>query len=364
MNNILPNGTELRDLLTNSFLTTTHLNNLLKTKGIITQNKDRNASIPIYMSLILSPIEFESLNEKNNVKEEKEKSKLITIPINGDVELGDLCLDLNIHDIIKDNLTYAPNYEIIGNPIMSVDDDEINLEIIIKSISNIRGWANRESFHNASISLKKDNDKLIGTKKFTSKDSEKVIDFAISSYEQKLKDHNYLKNDKKISKILFNNFTNINRFKYFYSFTQDFKNVMTFEEITDIDIIPDTESIDSLSNELKNLLNNVNNLSLKGKKLQEHLFITEKSNHEFIQLKAIKLKYKFDKIGCDGSCIIEFEFPEKSNMDLSEFQFNISNLSIGKKEKELINSSLLSKKIKETLYKHQLDKFEEFKIED
>ena len=44
MNNILPNGTELRDLLSNSFLTTAHINKLLKDKGIVTQNSDKNAS--------------------------------------------------------------------------------------------------------------------------------------------------------------------------------------------------------------------------------------------------------------------------------------------------------------------------------
>ncbi len=361
MNNILPNGTELRDLLSNSFLTTAHINKLLKDKGIVTQNSDKNASFPIYMSLLLSPEEFIYLYEKNTEKEEKDKVKSVIIPIDENIDLADLCLDLNIKEVLIDQLTYTPSYEIYGTPNMVISNDEINLDITIKTTSNVKGWSNRESYHTASLSLKKDNDRLIGTKTFTSKDSEKVIDFAIENYEEKLKEKNYFKKDKKISRILFGDFTNENRFSYFYSFTKDFRNVMKFEEITDINILPDNKKTNELPLELKDFFNNVNNLSLKGKKLQDHIFITQKNNHKFIQLKSIKFKYSFDKMGCDGTCVIEFEFPDKNNMDISEFQFHISSLLVDKKDKELVTNSVITKKINTTLNKHKLEMFDLYK---
>lgn len=364
MNNILPNGTELRDLLSNSFLTPTYINLLLKEKGIITQNSDKNASFPIYMSLLLSPDEFNYLYEKNLEKEEKEKVKSVIIPIDEKVELADLCLDMNIKEILSQNLTYAPNYEVIGVPNMIINKDEINFDIIIKTTSNIKGWSSRESYHTASLNLKKENDRLIGTKTFTSKDSERVIDFAIGDYEEKLKEKNYFKKDRKVSRILFSNFNNINRFNFFYSFANNFKSIMTFEEITDISILPDNNRLNDLPTDLKDFLNNVNDLSLKGKKLQDHIFITQKENHDYIQLKSIKFKYKFDKIGCDGMCVIEFEFPDKTNMDNSEFQFNVSNLSINKKDRELVTSSSITKKINTALNKHKLENFELYKIDE
>ena len=247
---------------------------------------------------------------------------------------------------------------------MVISEDEIKLDVTIKTTSNIKGWSSRESFHSASLSLKKENDKLIGTKTFTSKDSEKVIDFAIGNYEEKLKDKNYFKKDKKISRILFSNFNNSTRFNFFYSFANNFKNIMNFEEITDISILPDDTKLKDLPIELKDFLNNVNDLSLKGKKLQDHIFITQTEHREFIQLKSIKFKYKFDKLGCDGSCVIEFEFPEKAAMENSEFQFNISNLSISKKDKELVSSTLIAKKINTALNKHKLENFEVYKNEE
>ncbi|RBA29085.1 hypothetical protein DPN68_04820 [Flavobacterium tibetense] len=91
---------------------------------------------------------------------------------------------------------------------------------------------------------------------------------------------------------------------------------------------------------------------------------TQKENHQFIQLKSIKFKYRFDKLGCDGTCVIEFEFPDKKNMDISEFQFNISNLSIDKKDKELVTNSVISKKINTVLNKHKLEKYEVFKNQE
>lgn len=364
MNNILPNGTELRDLLSNSFLTTSYLNKLLQDKGIITQNSDKNASFPIYMSLLLSREEFIYLYERNNEKEEKDKVKSVIIPIDENIDLADLCLDLNIKEILIDKLTYTPNYEIYGTPNMVISNDEINLDITIKKTSNIKGWSSRESYHTASLSLKKENDKLIGTKTFTSKDSEKVIDFAIGNYEEKLKEKNYFKKDKIISRILFGNFSNVNRFKFFYSFANDFKNIMQFDEITDINILPDNKKSNELPLELKDFFNNVNNLSLKGKKLQDHIFITQKDNHDFIQLKSIKFKYSFDKMGCDGTSVIEFEFPDKNNMDTSEFQFHISSLLIDKKDKDLVTNSVITKKINSVLNKYKLEKYELFRTEE
>ena len=139
---------------------------------------------------------------------------------------------------------------------------------------------------------------------------------------------------------------------------------MQFEEITDINILPDNEKSNELPLELKDFLNNVNNLSLKGKKLQDHIFITQKNNHEFIQLKSIKFKYSLDKIGCDGTCVIEFEFPDKKNMDTSEFQFHISSLLIDKKDKELVTNSVITKKINSILNKHKLENFELYKNEE
>lgn len=361
MNNILPNGTELRDLLSQSFLTTSHINMLLKDKGIITQNSDKNSTFPIYMSLLLSPDEFNYLHEKNTEKEEKEKVKTIIIPIDEKIELADFCLDLNIHEILDNKLTYRPPYEVLSNPNLVISNDEINFEINLKSTSNIKGWSSRESFHTASFNIKKDQDKLIVTKTFTSKDSEKVIDFALENYEEKLYTNNFIKKDKKINRILFGDFTNENRFSYFYSFAQDFKNVLEFEEITDINILPDYEDINMLPQAVKDFLNNVNDISLKGKKLQDHIFITQKENHNFIQLKSIKFKYKFDKLGCDGNCVVEFEFPDKKNMNISEFQFNISSLSIDKKDKENVSNSVISKKINISLNKHKIENYYKYK---
>ncbi|WP_157958497.1 hypothetical protein [Flavobacterium tibetense] len=51
-------------------------------------------------------------------------------------------------------------------------------------------------------------------------------------------------------------------------------------------------------------------------------------------------------------------------MDISEFQFNISNLSIDKKDKELVTNSVISKKINTVLNKHKLEKYEVFKNQE
>ena len=364
MNNILPNGTELRDLLSNSFLTNSHINKLLREKGIITQNSDKNATFPIYMSLLLSPNEFNYLYEKNTEKEEKKKITNAIIPIDENIPLVDLCLELNIHDILDKKLTYKPNFEVVGNPSLTINDDEINLDLQIKSTSNIKGWSSRESLHNASLNLKKDNDRLIVTKTFTSKDSEKVLTFALENYEEKLASNKYLKKDVKVSRVLFNDFSNENRIAYFYSFTRDFKNIMTFEEITDIDVLPDYNDTSKVSDSLKNFLDNVDNINLKGKELQKHIFMTEKENHEFIKLRAIKFKYNFDKLGCEGSCIVEFEFPDKRNMDTSEFQFNIANLNISKHDRDKVSHSSITKKISGVLIKHKLENYDAYKLKE
>ncbi|MFD0700305.1 MULTISPECIES: hypothetical protein [Myroides] len=369
MNNILPFGNELKDLLSESYITEAFLSKILREKGIIVQNNDKNSSFPILMSLLLSPNEFRLLQERNEEKEQKDKVKTTLYPIIEGVPLVDVCFDLDIHKILDDKLTYTPNYEIIGVPAYAYDkkEKEINVEVIIKTTSNTKGWSSRESNHTASLNIKNNNNNLTVTKKFTSRESEDVIDLILDDFKEKLENNKFLNKDKNIERILFNCFDNINRVAYFYSFTKISSRTLEFIEVTDIHILPDTDLPDDTEEEkiqtsIQEFLNNVNNLSLRGKKLQDHIVIEKEENHAFIQLKSLKLKYKIIKAGYEGTCVIEFEFPGTRNLKNSEFQFNISKIVLTGKDKHNVNKYELIKTINSVLNNHKLEQFEKLKL--
>ena len=84
---ILPTGDQLRAMISQSFLTGKNLRDLLQSKGVFIDENDKNKSVPLLMTSILSPNEFKTLVENQTTKEEKFKVNTLTIPCKTDKKL-------------------------------------------------------------------------------------------------------------------------------------------------------------------------------------------------------------------------------------------------------------------------------------
>lgn len=366
----LPIGESLRAMISQSFLTSGILKKILNDKGVFIDENDKNKSVPLLMTTILSPKEFRELVDNQVKKEEKFKVNTLTIPCKTDKRLLDIIpVNFSVNKIIEENIVYKPNYKVIGNPQFSNVDgkpNQIQLSYEIERENKTKDWASSKSTHKAVITLeKKDNEiNLVLTKSYTSKETNEINEFLLKNLKNHFKNNNVVKEEEDFVRILFKDFTNINRVQFFYSFTNPaIDRALEFVEITDLNAQID-DSV-SAPQEIKEFISGINNLRINGKELQEHIFIKNNSYHDKIVFSSISLKYKFNFNGIIGNCIVEFSFPyylTKQNPN-AEFQFDII-INVDKKVKEFADYNKLNKDISKILENFKLEQFEKYRIKN
>lgn len=364
----LPIGESLRAMISQSFLTAGQLKVLLNDKGIFIDENDKNKSVPLLMTTILSPNEFKELIDSQIKKEEKFKVNTLTIPCNTNKKLLEVIPStFSLNKVIDENHIYKPNYKVKGNPqftYVNGNPNQIQLAYEIERENKTKDWASSKTTHKALITLEKKETgiELVLTKSYTSKETNEINEFVLKNLKNHFKTNNIIKEEEDFVRILFKDFTNVNRVQFFYSFTSPaLSRNLEFEEITDLNAQIDDSA--SAPKEIKDFVTGINNLRINGKELQEHVFITNNTYHEKIIFSSISLKYKFDFGGIKGNCIVEFSFPsyltkQKTN---AEFQFDVL-INPDKSVREFADINKLTKDISKIFEDFKLEQFEKFKI--
>ncbi|WP_291134688.1 GapS4b family protein [Flavobacterium sp. UBA7663] len=367
----LPIGEQLRAMISQSFLTAKHLKDLLNDQGVFIDENDKNKSIPILMSTILSPKEFERLVENQTTKEEKFKTNTLTIPCKTEKKLLEIIPpSFSLNKIIGENLVYKPNYKVKGNPqfeLVENNPNRIQLSYEIERDNKTKDWVQTKTTHKALITIEKKSDSginLILTKNHTSKETNEINEMLLKNLKNNFKDAKVVKEEEDFVRILFKDFDNKNRIQFFYSFTSpSISRNLEFVEISDINVQLD-ENVNSPL-EIKDFISGIKNLKINGSELQEHIFITNQSFHDKIIFSSISLKYKFDMIGTGvkGICIVDFSFPEYVNKQkvISEFQFDLTIIP-DKECRDFINFNKLNNDISKIFENYKLEQFEKYKL--
>ena len=229
MNNIIPQGDVLRQLLAKSSTSETSINSLLREKGVFLSVGDKNVSVPLLMKSIISPKDFFFLSEIQKKKEDTIKYRTISIKCSRDFEWSEIIDNIDINKLIINNHTYKPNYSVIAQPNFYYENN-LNTALLEYSIERenlLSDMYNSKTTHKGSIILNKrkisDNKIQLSIQhNFTTKETLEVNDILISRLKEKLKDSSIINSNNDIITIKFNNFNNVNRILFFYSFIQDF----------------------------------------------------------------------------------------------------------------------------------------------
>lgn len=350
MNNIIPQGDVLRQLLAKSSTSETSINSLLREKGVFLSVGDKNVSVPLLMKSIISPKDFFFLSEIQKKKEDTIKYRTISIKCSRDFEWSEIIDNIDINKLIINNHTYKPNYSVIAQPNFYYENN-LNTALLEYSIERenlLSDMYNSKTTHKGSIILNKrkisDNKIQLSIQhNFTTKETLEVNDILISRLKEKLKDSSIINSNNDIITIKFNNFDNVNRIQFFYSFIQDFSIYMSFKSITDINLYFD-ENIES-HKDIKDFLDKLDNLKLNGRELQEHILVTNKEYYPKLIFATIKLKYSFNINGIKGVTWVNIGFPDyiKSKDEFSEFQMSIE-MNLDKEFKKEEKKKKLEKK--------------------
>lgn len=360
---ILPFGETLRSFTEQSFITKGDLRTCLRDRGVFTYRTDKQDTIPILMSCLLSPREFDFLRECQNTKEDNPKTSTRSIICNKDAKdlIEVIPPDLNINNLISGTFT---NYQVVGSPNFVLNGNDpnnvvLNFEIERKDMS--KSWATTNSKFKGSINLAKKDDKLTVTMTHTANETKDLNKKLVKHIATHLKDSNFVSKNAEIEKIQFAKFTNEKRIEFFLSLTNKVKSdVLEFIDIVDLEFCPDNNI--SLPKEIKWMEDKINNLKLNGETLHETFFVKEKDFHKSIQLYSVDSKFNFQTSDAKGQCIISYSFPnfQRTHSPNIELEVNVVKI-IFDSECRHINKNNTREVILQNINKAKMVLFELYK---
>ncbi len=357
---ILPFGEMLRTFMEQSFVTKSDLKELLRNRGVFTCHNEKQDSIPVLMSTILSPNEFDSLRECQSIKEDNPKVVTQTIEWNSDENLLDSLPDnFNINSML--DLEYS-NFKVSGSPTfipVDGDPDKLKMDFTVEREDMSKSWASSKNIFPGSLEVSRIKEegevKLVVT--HTANETKYVASKASSNIVKHFKKSGLIKSEKEVEKISFSKFGNSNRIKYLLSLSKNINSeILVFSDILDIEFSPDKDH--PLPDELQWMEKKIDDLKLNGSSLHNTLFIKNSKYHKFINMYRVDSRFKYDIRGLTGQCVVTIHFPDysKSKDINSELEINIKNLSYNEQPRGISKRDIKTEILKE-IENHKLKNF-------
>lgn len=359
----LPYGEMLRGFIEQSVIAKSDLSRLLKSRGVFTDSTEKDATIPILTSTILSPDEFDVLLDCYKLKEDNPKTITQTIPWRSDDSLLEH-LPEDILSNFESELEFS-NYKLSAAsdfvPIWD-DNDHLKLDFEIERTDTSKSWCESTNFFPGSVELKKitegDSVKLAIT--YTAKETLNVARKTTGRVIKHFKEVGQLANDDTVRRVLFSSFSNAARVRFLLSLTVQNPSLdLTFRDVVDISIAPDA-SLGDLPESLSWIEQRIRDFRCKGKSLHEAAFVGNDECHDYIMMYSIDAAFDFDIKGAVGSCRVSMSFPKFGNKgDVnSELEVNVQDVRIESGAAE-VKASLLRKLISDELQDLVVQQFSE-----
>ncbi|WP_434607233.1 GapS4b family protein [Bacillus paranthracis] len=324
---ILPYGEMLRPLIVSSALSKNDLKRTLARRGIFVSNKQLDHTVPLLLTTILSPREFEELREKQRTKEDNIKRKTQSIVWNNEETLLDAVEELgfDIHTIVHEE---DANFEVQGDPDFRVEQrnpNELAMRYQIERRDLTKNWVKHKSIHEGNIVFQRQengNVKIImeHTSNETKEVNEKVKTHLVKSFKEK----GFIGSEELIEKITASRFSNEKRNEFLISLLcDDDSGSLVFKEVTNVEIGPDSTK-DSLPDEIEWMKEHVKNLILKGQSLHSMNFFKNEDWRNAIIIQEVEAVFEYKFRNISGNCKINFGFPSllKSLNGGIEFEIN------------------------------------------
>lgn len=335
---LLPVGEKLKPLLNKSCISEANMKDILTKRGVFIGVSDKKISIPLLTLSILSPKEFEALQEFQKTKEDSLKiktSKIIALTeedLNTIIPLQLIQCEELVDETNNFKIDTDLDFSIITPNCLALD-----YEIVREDIT--KDWASNESRFSARVEVFKDlKSKEINFKsEFTSTETENINYKIIKKLTEYLKSKNEVSSSNSILEISSDKFTNPERFTFMLQLANDSPNgFLRFEAVKNIEIGPDKAfSMPDKGKWMEDSVRNIIINSEKGQTLQNIEYISNTEYHESLILRQIQAQYKFEFGADKGMCIIEFGFPHyfRTHTRGTAFESSISKIYFSKGSK-------------------------------
>lgn len=343
---ILPYGEQLRGFANQKYITPAELNRILRERGIFALTSDKDFTVPLLQTLLLSPKEFDKIREAFSTREDNRKvnSSDINWASNAQILISEI-MTVNVDDYIKQKLPTCSLEKPIRFVPVANNPNHLKAEILLKRNDINKSWYEQSNLFESSIEfINDDNGKGRIIISHTAPETKELAEFVVKKQVQEYKSRNVIALKEELRKIIFKDFSNEERFVFFFRLTNQLQcEYFACEDIKDISIKPE-ETV--LPDEIK-WMEELNKILLSGKSLDKKEFIKDSKFHQHLILWSIDSSFSYTYKGESGLFTVSFGFPDyTSKKENAEFELNISTLSPAKtidiRAKKMLKSQLLS----------------------
>lgn len=324
---LLPVGERLKPLLSKSCISESDMKNILAERGVYIGDSDKKSSIPILTLSILSPREFEKLQELQKTKEDSLKTKIIKAKSQSDKNLNNLIPQ----DLVKrdDLIDEYDCFDFDTDLSFNMDDqNKLVLDYTIIREDVTKDWANNKSRYTGRVEIEKSATQgmICFRNEYTSSETEVINKKIIKMVTNHLQILGEISNKESPFEITSDKFNNIQRFAFMLQLANDSPSgFLSFEAVKNIEIGPDRkvnmpDNTKWMGGSVKNIIIN----SEKGKTLENIEYISDKQYHEFLILRKGQAQYKFSFGVLEGQCIVEYGFPHYFRSHVRNHSFEVS----------------------------------------
>lgn len=324
---LLPVGERLKPLLSKSCISESDMKNILAERGVYIGDSDKKSSIPILTLSILSPREFEKLQELQKTKEDSLKTKIIKAKSQSDKNLNNLIPQ----DLVKrdDLIDEYDCFDFDTDLSFNMDDqNKLVLDYTIIREDVTKDWANNKSRYTGRVEIEKSATQgmICFRNEYTSSETEVINKKIIKTVTNYLQILGEISNKESPFEITSDKFNNIQRFAFMLQLANDSPSgFLSFEAVKNIEIGPDRkvnmpDNTKWMGGSVKNIIIN----SEKGKTLENIEYISDKQYHEFLILRKVQAQYKFSFGVLEGQCIVEYGFSHYFRSHVRNHSFEVS----------------------------------------
>lgn len=324
---LLSVGERLKPLLSKSCISESDMKNILAERGVYIGDSDKKSSIPILTLSILSPREFEKLQELQKTKEDSLKTKIIKAKSQSDKNLNNLIPQ----DLVKrdDLIDEYDCFDFDTDLSFNMDDqNKLVLDYTIIREDVTKDWANNKSRYTGRVEIEKSATQgmICFRNEYTSSETEVINKKIIKMVTNHLQILGEISNKESPFEITSDKFNNVQRFAFMLQLANDSPSgFLSFEAVKNIEIGPDRkvnmpDNTKWMGGSVKNIIIN----SEKGKTLENIEYISDKQYHEFLILRKVQAQYKFSFGVLEGQCIVEYGFPHYFRSHVRNHSFEVS----------------------------------------
>ncbi len=346
INKFIPYGEALRGFANQKFISPSEIHRILRERGILTFNSEKDYNVPILQNLLLSPKEFDKVRYAFSSKEDNEKkiSRELIWNDNASLFVPDILL-VQVDDYMKKKLPTCKLERAIR--FTKVDDNPNHLiaSFVLNRHDMNKSWYEQTNQFRGSVEFINEKGKghirITHTAPETKELAEQIVNEQIKQYKKK----GTLPIDAKPKKIIISEFTNSNRFVFFYRLTTKLENDnFSCDNIKDISIKPKDNC--ALPEEIE-WMDKMKKIIISGESLDHKFFMKEQKYHASIELWSVDAVFSYKYKGENGQMTVSLGFPDyTSKKDNAEFEINISTLNnqrnLDTKERRKLKSQLLS----------------------